>query len=261
MDFRTMSVAELAMGVRHGELTARGVTEHALARIEALDPGLNAFVATDPERSLADADEIDRRIAAGDDPGPLAGVPLGVKDLEDAIGFVTSYGSALKAGNPPAVEDSVLVARLRAAGCVVVGKTNTPELGHKGTTDNPTFGATANPWSTAHSPGGSSGGTAAAIAAGMIALGTGSDGGGSIRIPSSLCGLSGLKTSNGRIPIAGRQAPGSGILSVAGPMARRTRDVALALDAVVGPDERDMLSLPAPERAVAHAVDLAAPPP
>src|SRR5690606_26747554 len=114
--------------------------------------------------------------------------------------------------DPPAEHDSVLVARLKAAGCVVVGKTNTPEHGYTAITENPTFGATRNPWSLDHSPGGSSGGSAAALAAGMVSLATGSDGGGSIRIPSALCGLSGIKLSQGRIPLADASPPGSGIL-------------------------------------------------
>ncbi len=151
---------------------------------------------------------IDDAVADGEDPGPLAGIPLGVKDLDDAAGFVTSHGSAVFAGGAAAVDDSPLVARLRAAGCVVVGKTNTPELGWKGDTDNVTFGPTCNPWNLAYSPGGSSGGSAAAIAAGMVPLATGSDGGGSIRIPSSCCGLSGVKPSLGRVPSGGEHGAG-----------------------------------------------------
>src|SRR5690606_15337620 len=138
--------------------------------------------------------------------------------------------------------DSILVERLRAAGCIVVGKTNTPEHGHKADTTNDLFGPTRNPWNLGKSAGGSSGGTAAALAAGMVPLATGSDGGGSIRIPSAVCGLTGMKPSLGRVPAGGPDAPGWGDLSTKGPMARRIRDVTLALDAVVGPDPTDLRS-------------------
>ncbi len=244
MDFLSESVATIAAAVNSGQVSAREVTAHAIARIEALNPALNAFVAWDGDRALDQAAALDRRIAGGETVGPLAGVPVGIKDLEAAAGFTTSFGSDLHAADPPAVEDSVLVGRLRSAGAVVMGKTNTPEYGHKGATDNVPFGQTTNPWSVGHSPGGSSGGTAAAVAAGMVPLGTGSDGGGSIRIPASLCGLSGLKTETARIPIVGRRMPGSGLLSTNGPMGRTAMDTAVALDAVVGPDGRDPLALP-----------------
>lgn len=255
MDFWGTSVVELAASVRAKEVSAREVVDHALDRIAALDGVINAFSQVDGDAARADAAEVDRRIAAGDDVGPLAGIPIGVKDLEDARGYVTTYGSALHADDPPARRDSVHVARLKAAGCVVVGKTNTPEFGFKGVTDNPAFGHTVNPWDTTRSPGGSSGGSAAAIAAGMVQLATGSDGGGSIRIPSSLCGMSGLKTSQGRVPLGDASAPGAGTLSVRGPMARRLRDVAAALDVVVGPDPRDVFALPAPGGSWAAALE------
>lgn len=260
MDFLDDSVAAIARRVQTGEQAAREVVAHAIGRIEALDPVINAFVAWDGERAMADAAAIDERVAAGDTIGPLAGVPVGVKDLEAVEGFTTSFGSALHVNDPPAAADSVHVARLRAAGAVIVGKTNTPEYGHKGATDNVPFGQTVNPWSTAHSPGGSSGGTGAALAAGMIALGTGSDGGGSIRIPAALCGLSGLKTETARIPITGRTMPGSGLLSTNGPMGRTAEDSAVALDAVIGPDGRDPLSLPHPGESWAARLAAAEPP-
>ncbi|MGO9344038.1 MAG: amidase [Acidimicrobiales bacterium] len=247
MDFCRDSIVELASLVRSGELSAREVMEHALSRIEALNPVVNAFVAVDGDRALDAAAAVDSAVAAGRDPGPLAGIPFGVKDLEDAAGFVTTEGSVLFADDPPAEQDSILVARLKAAGAIVVGKTNTPELGHKGDTDNALFGATSNPWNLEHSAGGSSGGTAAAIAAGMIPLGTGSDGGGSIRIPSSCCGLSGMKPSLGRVPSGGPKPPDWMDLSTRGPMARRISDIAAALDVAVGPDPSDLRSLPRPE--------------
>ena len=247
MDFRKESLADLAESVRLGKIGARELVQHALDRIDMLDEQVNAFTALDPEGAMAAARALDERIARGDEPGDLAGIPLAVKDLEDAAGFTTSHGSAAWADSPPAPADSCLVARLKAAGCIVVGKTNTPELGWKGETENTVFGATRNPWNTAHSPGGSSGGSAAAIAAGMVPLATGSDGGGSIRIPSALCGLSGVKPSLGRVPAGGPEPPGWHSLSSKGPMARRIADVVYALDQVIGPDPTDLSSLPMPE--------------
>jgi aspartyl-tRNA(Asn)/glutamyl-tRNA(Gln) amidotransferase subunit A len=247
MDFRRETLADLAADVRSGKRSAHELAVHALERIEALNPAVNAFVAVEADDALEAAARIDDAVAGGDDPGPLAGIPIGVKDLDDAAGFVTSHGSAVFAGGPVAEEDSPLVARLRAAGCVVIGKTNTPELGWKADTDNATFGPTCNPWNLAYSPGGSSGGAAAAIAAGMVPLATGSDGGGSIRIPSSCCGLSGIKPSLGRVPSGGAHGAEWHDLSTKGPMARRVVDVVTALHVAVGPDPTDVRSLPRPE--------------
>ncbi len=235
LDFRGVPVAQLAREVRSGERSAREVVTAALHRIERVDPMVNAFVAVDGDRALEQAAAIDQLVVNGTDPGPLAGVPLGVKDLEDAAGYRTTHGAPIHRDREPAVADSPHVARLRAAGCVVVGKTNTPEYGWTAHTENQLFGATKNPWDTAHTPGGSSGGSAAALAAGLVPLATGSDGGGSIRIPSSCCGLSGMKTSLGRVPAAGTEPPSWADLSVKGPMALRMADIVLALDAVVGP--------------------------
>ena len=240
-------VTELAELVRRRELAARELVGLSIAAIEARDVEVRAFVAIDAERALADAAAIDERIAGGDDVGPLAGIPLGVKDLEDAAGFVTTYGSLAHGDPPPAVADSAQVARLRAAGCVVIGKTNTPEHGWKADTESPRFGPTFNPWSLTRSAGGSSGGSAAALAAGLVPLATGSDGGGSIRIPSAVCGLSGMKPSLGRVPAGGAHAPDWQHLSSRGVMARRIRDVVAGLDVVVGPDPTDLRSLPMPE--------------
>jgi aspartyl-tRNA(Asn)/glutamyl-tRNA(Gln) amidotransferase subunit A len=257
MDFQRETVAALASAVRAGELSAREVVQHSLDRIDALNGAINAFVRVDAEAALAQADEIDGQVAEGDDPGPLAGIPLAVKDLEDAIGFPTTFGSPAYADAPPATTDSVLVARLRAAGAVVVGKTNTPEFGWTSQTDNALFGPTRNPWELSRTAGGSSGGSGAAIASGMVPLATGSDAGGSIRIPSALCGISGFKPSLGRVPSGGATAPGMGHLSTRGPMARRTSDIAYCLDAVIGPDPTDLRSLPMPEPSWVGAVDSA----
>ncbi len=255
MDFRREAVASLAAAVRATKVSARELTEHALGRIDDLDDSVNAFVATDAEGALKAARAIDERVAHGEDPGALAGIPVGVKDLEDATGLPTTFGSAAWVGRPPAAVDSVLVARLKSAGCVVVGKTNTPEFGWKPDTENPAFGATRNPWDLDRSPGGSSGGSAAAIAAGMVPLATGSDGGGSIRIPSALCGISGMMPSLGRVPAGGAEPPGWYQLSSRGPVARSVVDIALALDAVVGPDPTDLRSLPVSESSWQAAVE------
>jgi aspartyl-tRNA(Asn)/glutamyl-tRNA(Gln) amidotransferase subunit A len=255
MDFRRTSLAEMSDQIQDREVSARELVGHALERIEALEPRLNAWAALDGDRAMTEATAIDDRLAAGDTVGPLAGIPIGVKDLEPAIGFTTAFGSALHVDDPAATADSPLVARLRAAGCVVLGKTTTPEFGFQGDTTSPAFGPTRNPWNTDRSPGGSSGGSGAAIASGMVPLATGSDGGGSIRIPSSLCGLSGIKTSQGRVPNGGATPPGSGLFTVKGPMARRIADVLYALDVCVGPDPTDVFSFPPPHAPWAGSLD------
>lgn len=247
MDFRHQSVRELAGRVRGGDTSAREVVGHALGRIEALNGEVNAFVAVDGDAAMEQARRVDDKIARRQDPGALAGIPFGVKDLEDAAGYVTTHGSAFLGATEVAARDSALVRRLRGAGAVVVGKTNTPEMGVKAETDNALFGPTHNPWNLDHVSGGSSGGSAAAIAAGMVPLATGSDGGGSIRIPSSACGLSGMKPSLGRVASGGVDPPDWPDLSTRGPMARLMSDVVLALDVVVGPEPTDIRSMPRPD--------------
>jgi Asp-tRNA(Asn)/Glu-tRNA(Gln) amidotransferase A subunit family amidase len=254
MDFRTVPVAELARRVRGKEVSAREVVTASLERIDALNPGILAFVAVDAQRALEQAGAVDQIVAAGGDPGPLAGVPIGVKDSEDAAGYPTTFGSELLADGPPAVHDSVLVARLRAAGAVVVGKTNLPEFAWSAHTSNSLFGTTRNPWARDHSAGGSSGGSAAAVAAGMVPLATGSDGGGSIRIPSACCALSGFKPSHDRVPAGGHRAAGWLGLSSKGVLGRTVEDTVVALDAVVGPEPTDLQSLPLPEASWRDAI-------
>ncbi|NLD78126.1 MAG: amidase, partial [Acidimicrobiales bacterium] len=255
MDFRRDSVETLVDKVQSRQVSARELTELALDRIEDMNPTIGAFVALDADSALAQAADIDERVVRGDDVGPLAGIPLGVKDTEDAIGFRTTQGSRLFADGPVSERDSILVERLRQAGCVIVGKTNTPELAWKGDTDNMVFGRTANPWSTERSAGGSSGGSAAAVAAGMVPLATGSDGGGSLRIPASLCGLSTIKPSLGRVPVGGPHPPGWADLSSKGVMTRTIRSTALALDCSIGPDPTDLRALPMPEQSWFDALD------
>ncbi len=255
MNFRQHTVEALVADVKARRTSAEALARAALDNIEATRDSINAFCAVDADAAIAAAKAIDARIARGETVGALAGIPFGVKDLEDAKGYVTTFGSALHLSDAPAAADSVLVARLKAAGAVVVGKTNTPEFGYKGVTDNKPFGATKNPWHLGHSAGGSSGGSAAALAAGIVPLATGSDGGGSIRIPSAVCGMSGIKASQGRVPIGGPTPPGSGLLTVKGPMALRTRDIALALDAVCGDEPTDLFGLPTLDPGLRSALD------
>jgi len=216
-----------------------------LERIEETRDTLNAFSAVrDADAVLADAKDAEERIARGE-ARPLEGVPLGVKDLEDAAGLVTSQGSVPFRDNL-ARRDSAQVERLRAAGAIVVGKTNAPEFGYTAITKNLLFGVTRNPWDPERSPGGSSGGTSAAVAGGVLPLGTASDGGGSVRIPASLTGCFGLKVSFGRIPHGPSDLWVTDDTSVHGPLTRTVEDAALHLDVVVGPHPLDPNSLPHP---------------
>ena len=239
----TRTVIEIAESVRRGELKATEVLEESLAAIEASNPPLNAFVHLDPEMARSTAEGVDAAVARGEDPGPLAGVPFGVKDLEDCRGMPTTHGSLLFKGRPPVAEDSVHVARLRAAGGIPLGKTAAPEFGAVSFTASPALGVTRNPWNPERTPGGSSGGSAAAVASGMVAMCTASDGGGSTRIPGSFSGLPGFKASFGRIPHPSHAASQTTCL---GALATTVADVARHIDVAAGPDDRDRTSLPAP---------------
>src|ERR671923_1371218 len=230
-------VARQAELIRAGEVSSRELVELYLERIERLDPELNAFRRVMGGGALVDAQQADARRGAGDE-RPLLGVPIAVKDVEDVTGEVTRWGT--DAFSTPAAQDSELVRRLRAAGAVVIGKTNCPELAIMGETEGPAFGITRNPWNTDRSPGGSSGGSAAAVAAGLAAAATASDGGGSIRIPASACGLVGLKPQRDRISLAPLPEHWYG-LSVAGFLTRRVADTALLVDvAAARPPERPL---------------------
>lgn len=235
------TVAHVADAVRRGEQSAVEVLDECLAAIDAANPAFNAFVHLDPDLARAEARKVDEAVARGEDPGPLAGVPFGIKDLEDCAGMPTSHGSLLYKGGPPATEDSVHVGRLRAAGAVPVGKTAAPEFGATCYTSTPAWGTARNPWDPTRTPGGSSGGSAAAVAAGMVPFCTASDGGGSTRIPAAFCGLLGFKPSYGRIPHE-RAAPSQ--TSVYGALTTNVRDAARHLDVAAGPDDRDRTSLP-----------------
>jgi len=236
------TVMDLADGVRRREVKPSALVDEALARIDLRDVELNSFVAVDAERARAEALALERRLDAGEPIGALAGVPIGVKDLEDAEGFVTTCGDPARGGRAPATGDSVQVARLRAAGAIVLGKTNTPAYGFQTITDNLVFGATRNPWAPNRTCGGSSGGSAAAVAAGLVPLCTGSDGGGSIRIPSEVCGISGFKPTHGVVPNGDADSPTWGPFSTRGPIARTFAEVAYTLDVVAGYSPRDLMS-------------------
>lgn len=190
---------ELADAVRERRVGAHELVAESLKRIESLDPGLGAVVGLRAEQALDEARGLDAKLAAGGEGGRLAGLPLLVKDITDVGGMRTTFGSLLYANAPAAAADALVVARLRAAGAIVVGKTNTPEFASAGYTANRVFGPTRNPWNRDRTPGGSSGGSAAAIATGMACIATATDTGGSIRIPASYCGLVGLKPTNGAI--------------------------------------------------------------
>ena len=243
--------APLAALIRSRALSAREATAAALARIEALDGGLHAFCTLAPDAALATAGAVDAALARGEDPGPLAGVPVAVKDLIATEGLRTTFGSPLYAGFVPE-EDDVCVRRLRAAGAVVIGKTNASEFGYGPVGHNPLFPATRNPWDPALTPGGSSAGSAVAVATGMTPVALGSDGGGSIRIPGALTGVVGIKPSWGRVPLwpgcRDERWPGASgweALEHIGPLTRTVADAALTLSVIAGPDPMDRHSLPA----------------
>jgi aspartyl-tRNA(Asn)/glutamyl-tRNA(Gln) amidotransferase subunit A len=252
MTIRTSAV-ETAEAVRTGERGAVEVLEECLKAIEGCNEELNAFVYIDPDGARRRAEEVDRAVAAGRDPGPLAGVPFGVKDLEHCAGMPTSFGSLLYKNRPPAAADSIPVARMRAAGAVPVGKTAAPEFGAVALTDTKAWGVTRNPWDPGRTPGGSSGGSAAAVASGMVPIATASDGGGSIRIPASFSGLVGFKPSYGRIPHPDNQPSTT---SVFGCLATTVADAARHLDVVAGPSDLDRFSLPAPVVRYEETIDV-----
>jgi aspartyl-tRNA(Asn)/glutamyl-tRNA(Gln) amidotransferase subunit A len=240
-----------AEAIRRRERSARETAEEALRRIAARNPALNAFIVVDEELALREAERVDAVLARGEDPGALAGVPFGVKDMDHCAGLPTSYGSLLHKGKPPLAEDSVHVGRMRSAGAVPVGVTSSSEFGTVHFVRTRAFGVTRNPWDPAKTSGGSSGGSAAAVAAGMVPLATAGDGGGSTRIPAAFSGLVGFKPSYGRIP---REGAVTSQTAVWGALATTVADAARHLDVTAGPDDRDRTSLPPPgvvyERAI-----------
>jgi len=229
------------MGARR--TTALAMVEEAFDRIARLDPALNSVVALREAEARAEAAALDAAIAGGERAGPLAGVPVLVKDLEDVAGMITTQGSRLFEDSAPATADSLIPARLRAAGAIIVGKSNLPEFATEGFTDNLVFGPTRNPWAPDWSPGGSSGGSAAAVVAGLVPIATATDGGGSIRIPAAFCGLVGLKPTHG---VIGRWPPHDWIdFSTFGPFATSVADLRLLMSVESGPVPGDPTARPA----------------
>lgn len=245
-----MEAFELAGRVRAKEISPVEVVDAVFERMERLEPELHAFCTPTPEMAREQAQRLEREISSGGDPGPLAGVPVGIKDLHAVKGIRMVLGShAYKDFVPD--EDDVAVERLKDAGAIVLGKTNVPEFGYSGVGHNPVFETTTNPWDTRLTPGGSSAGSGAAVASGMGPIALGSDGGGSVRIPASFCGLFGMKASMGRVPLypscRDERYPGASgweSLEHIGPMSRTVRDGALMLSVMAGPDDRDRLSIP-----------------
>jgi amidase len=248
-----LPATELVERIRSRDVSPVEVIEAAFGQIEALNPIVNAVVTPAYDQARAAAREAEAAIMRGDRLGPLHGVPIGLKDMTETAGLRTTYGSKLYEHNVPE-DDALLVTRLKDAGGIIVGKTNTPEFAAGTNTRNSVFGQTLNPWNLALNPGGSSGGSAVALATGMCALAEGSDHGGSLRNPASYCNVVGFRVSAGRIPAY----PSPWVydpFSVHGPMARTVRDAALMLSVMAGPDDRVPISISEPGEPFATAAD------
>jgi len=241
MPLHELTATDLLAGYRTRRFSPVEATQAVLGRVRALDGQVNAFCLVDAEQALARARESEARWIARAPMGPLDGVPVSIKDLMLTRGWPTLWGS-LTADEVPGTVDAPAVARLREAGAVLFGKTNTPEFGHKGATESRRHGITCNPWNLALTPGGSSGGSSAALAAGMGPLALGSDGGGSARTPANFAGVVGMKPSHGRVPVF--PASTWGHLTTPGPMARSVEDVARLLGVIARPDIRDPFARP-----------------
>lgn len=248
-DFWRLTATETAARVAARDISAREVTQAALERLAAVNPAINAVVQEMPEQALAAADAVDAAIARGDTPGPLAGVPVTVKVNVDQKGFATTNGLRIQQ-DLMATEDNPVVANLKRAGAVIVGRTNTPAFSLRWFTRNSLHGHTRNPRDASRTPGGSSGGAAAAVAAGIGAIGHGTDIGGSIRYPAYACGVHGLRPTLGRIPAWNPSGPeravGAQLMAVSGPLARSIADIRLSLAAMAAEDVRDPWWVPAP---------------
>ena len=248
-DLAFMSAVELAQNIREKKISSLEATENFFQRIDQLDSQLNSYLTLCRDQALADARAADEAVQKGSELGPLHGVPISIKDLELTKGVTTTMGSAWFRDRVPDM-DSIVVERVKASGAIILGKTNTPEFGLSGTTENKLGEPCRNPWNTERTPGGSSGGAAAALAAGLCSLSMGTDGGGSIRIPASFTGLFGIKPTQGRVPrYGGYGRPAANHFSQSGPITRTVADSALLLQVVAGPDSRDVTSIrqPAPD--------------
>ncbi len=249
-DLLFMPATRAAGLIRKRELSPVEYVDAVLGAIEATQPTLNAFSTVTAETARAKAKAAEQAVMSGKTLGPLHGIPVNIKDLFVTKGVLTAYGSAVYADNIPTADDDVLVKRLDAAGAIMVGKSTTPEFGHKGHTDSPAFGVTRNPWNTERTAGGSSGGAAVAAAAGLGPMGLGTDGAGSIRIPASACGVVGLKPTTGAVPY--EQAPDIFYnYAAAGPLTRTVADCALMMETLVGPSTLDPWSLGTPANGLA----------
>jgi aspartyl-tRNA(Asn)/glutamyl-tRNA(Gln) amidotransferase subunit A len=249
-DICSMDAVALAQSIRSKKLSPVEVVEAVLDRMAKLEPKVHAFCTPTPDLARKRAKEIEADIQAGRPIGPLAGVPVGIKDLVCTEGIRTVSGSWAYADFVPD-EDDVVVERLKNAGAIIIGKTNVPEFGYSGVGHNEVFATTRNPWNPERTSGGSSAGSGAAVATGMGPFAIGSDGGGSVRIPSSFCGLYGMKASMGRVPlypgVKDERYPGVSSwesLEHIGPMSRTVADSALMLSVIAGPDDRDRRTLP-----------------
>lgn len=255
MNLEQADAVAIAAAVREGKVSAVEIAKAALQRIAARDNELNCFTTVTAETALADAERIDEEIAQGKNPGSLAGVPFAVKNLFDIAGLTTLAGAKINAENPPATEDATAVARLKQAGAVLVGALNMDEYAYGFVTENFHYGPTHNPHDLKRVAGGSSGGSAAAIAAGLVPLTLGSDTNGSIRVPAGLCGVFGLKPTYGRLSRAG-VALFSSSLDHVGSFARSVRDIATAFDVLQGEDERDPVCTRRPPVETRHDTSL-----
>src|SRR5580693_563454 len=244
------SVVECARALTEGDVSSIDLVERALTRIETTQPTPNAFRIVCADSARADAREADRRLADGERL-PLLGVPIAIKDDVDLAGHPTAFGCAGEFAAKRS--DSEIVCRLRAAGAVIVGKTNTPEVGLYPFTEGEAFGITRNPWSLGHTPGGSSGGSAAAVAAGIVPAAVGSDGAGSVRIPAAWCNLVGVKPQRGRISTWPDRESFNGLTCI-GPLTRTVADAALMLDVLSGNHREDLHSPPSPPEPYAQAI-------
>ncbi len=245
----------IAAEIRSGRLKAADHLAGVFAGIKARNPGVNAFVSLTESRALDEAKAVDASVAAGRDPGPLAGVPFAVKNLLDVKGLTTLAGSRINRDLPAASADSPLISRLNAAGAVLVGTLNMDEYAYGFSTENTHYGPTRNPHDPERIAGGSSGGSAAAVAGGLVPITLGSDTNGSIRVPSSLCGIFGLKPTYGRLTRAG-SFPFVASFDHVGPFGRSSADLAAAYDAMQGPDPRDPVCRPGPAEPVGSQLRL-----